>query len=506
MTFEIKKLKSLIEENKNLQVKLSYLQNSQYELEYKLNQIYNAKSYKIWQKFNDLKKTLKDPSHFYDFLPVELKVKIKNIIRQIRSKKNNIELEKYKIYLDNNLSFLKKKNFTIKEKISIIIPTKNAGNLFEITIKKIITQKNIDNLEIIIIDSGSTDNTLDICKKYNLKIYKISPDKFSHSGTRNLGAKYATGKYLVFTVQDAFLLNENTLFEAISFMKNNGCYACSSRQIPRCDADFSASFQIKNYTSTIFPKRKNQIINISLKKFNKLTLPIKRSYCVIDDVFAIYDKNLFIKMKGYNEKYRYGEDLEMCQRLISKNYKIASLYSNGVIHSHNRPISYQFKRSYVERQLFSNVFQEKNIFCNNKNKLLDIVLNNYYFLGKQIEDDIISFSNIPESIRNLFSKKEKLNYKFHCNQFILDIAQKTNIKIKDNQPKQNTDDFYNIIKQNYLDSIGKSSISLKNIDIFNLFDNILSTYFGGGLAIYYLSQTKINQKLKLMDLFLKEGI
>ena len=196
----------------------------------------------------------------------------------------------------------------------------------------------------------------------------------------------------------------------------------------------------------------------------------------------------------------------MCQRLIKKGYKISSLYSNGVIHSHNRSISYQFKRSYVDRQLFSNVFKEKNIYSSNKNKLLDVVLNDYYSLGKKIENDLNNYSNLPEAIRKLFSNKEKTTNKFSSNQFLEDIAKKTNIKIKDNFSNQNTENFYNVIKQNYLGHLNQGFISLNNTDLFNLFDNIFSTYCGGGLAIYYLSQNKITQQLELMDSFLKEGV
>ena len=62
-----------------------------------------------------------------------------------------------------------------KPKISIIIPVKNGEKTINACLKGIFEQTLIKQTEVIIIDSGSTDNTLDIIKNYSVKLYQISP-------------------------------------------------------------------------------------------------------------------------------------------------------------------------------------------------------------------------------------------------------------------------------------------------------------------------------------------
>lgn len=81
----------------------------------------------------------------------------------------------------------------MKPKISIITITYNSGKTLERTIKSVISQ-NYDNLEYIIVDGGSSDNTLEIVKKYEASIAKwiSEPDK-GISDAFNKGIRMATG-------------------------------------------------------------------------------------------------------------------------------------------------------------------------------------------------------------------------------------------------------------------------------------------------------------------------
>jgi len=93
-----------------------------------------------------------------------------------------------------------------KERISVIIPTKNEGDMLESCLKSIFSQS-IDPLEVIIVDGGSTDNTLDIAKKFDVKV--IEEGKFSSpANARNLGAENAEGEVLLIMDADVILQND----------------------------------------------------------------------------------------------------------------------------------------------------------------------------------------------------------------------------------------------------------------------------------------------------------
>ena len=94
---------------------------------------------------------------------------------------------------------------TVNATVSVVIlPTFNAGREFFWLLKKLRAQQGIASLEIVIVDSGSKDDTVAIALEFNCRVVEIENELFSHSFARNLGADIATGQYLIFMVQDAF--------------------------------------------------------------------------------------------------------------------------------------------------------------------------------------------------------------------------------------------------------------------------------------------------------------
>lgn len=96
----------------------------------------------------------------------------------------------------------------MEDKISIIVPIYNVEDYLECCIDSIIEQT-YKNLEIILVNDGSTDSSLNICKKYAKKDKRIIiVDKVNGglSDARNAGLEKATGKYVMFTDSDDFLM------------------------------------------------------------------------------------------------------------------------------------------------------------------------------------------------------------------------------------------------------------------------------------------------------------
>lgn len=110
------------------------------------------------------------------------------------------------------------------EKVSIIIPVYNTEKYLKRCIDSIIGQT-CKNLEIILINDGSTDNSLKICKEYekiDKRIYVISGDNHGVSYARNIGMEKATGKYLYFADSDDYL--EPTAIERmLQEFENRNC-------------------------------------------------------------------------------------------------------------------------------------------------------------------------------------------------------------------------------------------------------------------------------------------
>jgi len=99
-------------------------------------------------------------------------------------------------------------------KLSIIIPTYNSGGFLEQALLSILNQT-YKNIELIIIDGGSTDNTVNIIKKYNSSIYYwISEKDSSPADATNKALKHVTGDITTFFGADDYYI-DNTALEQI---------------------------------------------------------------------------------------------------------------------------------------------------------------------------------------------------------------------------------------------------------------------------------------------------
>src|SRR6266481_6362128 len=88
--------------------------------------------------------------------------------------------------------------------LSIVILTKNGGDLFADVLAGLFTCDGIIDAEILVIDSGSSDRTIEYAKQHpQIRIHEIPPAEFGHGKTRNLGAGMTTRPIIVNLVQDA---------------------------------------------------------------------------------------------------------------------------------------------------------------------------------------------------------------------------------------------------------------------------------------------------------------
>lgn len=107
--------------------------------------------------------------------------------------------------------------------VSIVIPTKNSAEFLENCLISIKNQT-YKKIEIIIVDGKSTDNTLEIAKKYTRAIYtfvpKVKKGAYDASCKRNYGAKKGKGTYIYWLDAD-MELSKNTVEEAVCICKKN---------------------------------------------------------------------------------------------------------------------------------------------------------------------------------------------------------------------------------------------------------------------------------------------
>lgn len=237
-----------------------------------------------------------------------------------------------------------------KVKASVLIPTYNAGKEFKETLERISSQETGFDYEVLLVDSGSKDGTVELARRYGARVLSIPKSKFSHGGARNYGISEASVEYVAMTVQDALPADEHWLDKLIENMESDeqvvGVY---SRQIPRPDCNpFSRYALERHFTNR--PERHEQAIK-SLDHYETLTPIQKLETITFDDVSSCVRRTVWEKHPF--RAISFGEDLDWSERVIKAGYKIVYEPGSVVIHSHDRSALYEMKRAYTAHKLLS---------------------------------------------------------------------------------------------------------------------------------------------------------
>lgn len=106
-------------------------------------------------------------------------------------------------------------------KASVVIPTLNAGPVLERVLEAVTNQTTRWPYEVLVIDSGSTDGTLDTVARYpSVKLHQIDKKDFDHGDTRNLGAELTTGEFIAFLTHDALPANDRWLHNLVTAIEH----------------------------------------------------------------------------------------------------------------------------------------------------------------------------------------------------------------------------------------------------------------------------------------------
>lgn len=193
--------------------------------------------------------------------------------------------------------------------ISIIVPVYNVEKYIDECILSLINQT-YSNIEIILIDDGSTDDSGEICDEYQKKDNRILVFHTENKGVfhaKSIGIRNATGKYIGFVDSDDWI--ELTMYEKLyaNIIKNNS-------DICMCELSLS------NTLGTVYTKQKNtlsrgvyDISNIDNKIYRKMFLcdPEKAVDLILCN--KLYKSSLIKNnLKFVDDKLHYFEDISLC--------------------------------------------------------------------------------------------------------------------------------------------------------------------------------------------------
>ena len=188
-----------------------------------------------------------------------------------------------------------------KNLISVLLPVFNAEEDVNVAIKSILNQSHKD-LELLIIDDGSTDNSYQICMNISeqdnrVKVFK-NHNNLGLTKSLNLLINESNGKYLA--RQDADDWSEETRFEKqLKFMNDENIDVVYARSV-------------RNDTKNIFPR---------LSYYLPLNFVLRYKNPFIHGTM-LAKKNIIEKVGGYDEKFIYSQDYKLAFDLINLGFKL----------------------------------------------------------------------------------------------------------------------------------------------------------------------------------------
>jgi rhamnosyltransferase len=226
--------------------------------------------------------------------------------------------------------------------ITVIIPTRNAGQQFLYLLDSL-QKQTLKPAQIIVIDSGSTDETRETARRQDCKIITVNNIDFDHGTTRNLAMAEVSGEFAIFLTQDVIPADENMIAELIRPMKADSNIAiCYGRQLPKPDARplerFAREF---NYPYESVLKTKNDIERLGLKTF----------FC--SNSCSAIRCSIFNKLGGFRNNVIVNEDMLFAAKAVSCDYSVYYSATAKVYHSHSYACSQTFKRYFNIGRFFA---------------------------------------------------------------------------------------------------------------------------------------------------------
>lgn len=215
---------------------------------------------------------------------------------------------------------------------SIIIPTKNGEAWLEKCLGAVCTQQGVGSVEVLLVDSGSSDKTLEIARRHAVRIEMIRQEEFHHARTRNYGASLATGKYLVFLSQDAIPSSNTWLAAMLRNFQDADVAAVYGRQLPAAGSTNERHDALGTmYGSERCVKEASSRARLGYKYYH------------FSDANAAVRRDIWESTR-FPEELKVFEDLGIAKRILDAGWKIVYEPDASVIHSHNHTTMQLFQR------------------------------------------------------------------------------------------------------------------------------------------------------------------
>ncbi|HIA51258.1 MAG TPA: glycosyltransferase family 2 protein [Candidatus Melainabacteria bacterium] len=238
-------------------------------------------------------------------------------------------------------------------KACVVIPTKNGGALFERVLRQTFSQVTGFPFEVLIVDSGSTDQTVSLARSSKARLLSIRPEEFQHGDTRNFAVSQTDAEFVAFLTHDALPANKFWLRNLVLKMELHTDVAGAfgrHRAYPECDPFTTDELErLFDHLKELDPVQKIEdaeryASDVSYRQllhfFSNNNSCLRRS---------VWEKLPFPSVN-------FAEDQAWAQKVIEAGY--AKVYADDAVvyHSHSFNTVETFRRAFDESRAMRELF------------------------------------------------------------------------------------------------------------------------------------------------------
>jgi len=232
--------------------------------------------------------------------------------------------------------------------VSVVIPAKDGRPTIGPCLDAVLAQEYEGPLDVLVVDSGSTDGTLDdVRARPSVRLQRIHPLAFDHGDTRNLGAGLTRGEAIVFLVQDAEPVGRHWLRNLVRNLADPRVAGAFSRILPRPDA--GPLVQKGCEGDLCFGTRRVESRMADPAAWRAQDPHALRVACNFNDVASVVRRSVWRRLPLMHGMF--GEDIKFARAAIEAGWTVVFDPESQVLHSHEYDARTLCRRTHVDAVL-----------------------------------------------------------------------------------------------------------------------------------------------------------
>ncbi len=241
--------------------------------------------------------------------------------------------------------------------VSVVVPTRNGMATLPSLAAALSQQTDAARRELVIVDSGSSDGTIEFARRVADRLVTIRPAEFNHGTTRNLGVGGARGALVVLLVQDARPVGGQWLSALLEPLRRDPRVAGAfARQVPRPDASAVVRRQLAGWVASAEAAR---TVALDRQGFAAQRPEQRLAACAFDNVCSAIRRRVWEQIPFRPTPI--AEDLEWGRDVLLAGHHLAFAAGAAVEHSHARSAAYEFRRTWALHQQLQRIFGLRTI-------------------------------------------------------------------------------------------------------------------------------------------------